>query len=77
MEIEIISFGKIAEFLVNQRIASNDIENTDQLQKHLENSFPLLANMKYKVAVNRTIIQENTQLKNNDSVAIMPPFSGG
>ena len=77
MEIDIISFGKIAEFVVNQRITVDGINDTDQLKNYLEHSFPLLTTTKYKLAVNKTIIQTNTLLNNNDSVALMPPFSGG
>jgi molybdopterin synthase sulfur carrier subunit len=77
MEIDIITFGKIAEFMGSQRITFTAIQDTDGLQQSLEKSFPLLRNMKYKLAVNKNIIQQNTLLKNNDLVAIMPPFSGG
>ena len=77
MEIQLISFGKIAEFLENQHMEVSDINDTDQLRRYLESSFPQLATMKYKVAVNKILVQENTLIKNNDSVAIMPPFSGG
>jgi len=77
MEIEIITFGEIAGFLKAQQLTVNDIEDTDGLKAYLEQSFPTLANMKYKLAVNKSLIQDNTQLKRNDSVAIMPPFSGG
>ena len=77
MEIQLISFGKVADFLQNQQLQLEGIFNTDQLCAHLENSFPQLATMKYKLAVNQKLIQENTQINNNDSIAIMPPFSGG
>ncbi len=77
MKIQLISFGKIAEFLANQQLDIEEISNTNELQLHLEKTFPQLANMKYKLAVNKTLIQQNTLLKDADQVAIMPPFSGG
>ncbi|WP_158799018.1 MoaD/ThiS family protein [Pedobacter sp. L105] len=77
MELEIISFGKIAEVINNQRIDVSGLSTTDELKAYLEKSFPLLSEMKYKLAVNKNIIQENHDLKNNDIIAIMPPFSGG
>ncbi|RYD70390.1 MAG: molybdopterin synthase sulfur carrier subunit, partial [Sphingobacteriales bacterium] len=33
--------------------------------------------MKYKLALNKNIVQQNCAIKDNDSIAIMPPFSGG
>jgi molybdopterin synthase sulfur carrier subunit len=77
MEIEIISFGKIAEFVANQRMKVMEVNDTDQLAQYLERLFPALATMKYKLALNKSIVQENTKLQDNDAVAIMPPFSGG
>lgn len=77
MEIEIISFGKIAEFLKNQQLMLNGIEDSEQLKLYLEKLYPDLKGIKYKLAVNKTLIQQNTILKNKDEVAIMPPFSGG
>lgn len=77
MEIEIISFGKIAEFIGSQKIEIAGINTTDELRAYLEASFPSLRNMKYKLALNKHIVQHNSDISNNDTVAIMPPFSGG
>ena len=77
MELKIISFGKAAEAMNSQRLQVSDLLNTDQLKVYLENTYPLLSKMKYKLAVNKNIVQENMELKNNDTIAIMPPFSGG
>jgi len=76
MEIEIISFGKISEFIGNQKMTI-DCGTTDELKTHLENIFPQLAGMKYKLALNKNLVQQNSEINNSDSIAIMPPFSGG
>jgi len=77
MKIELISFGKISDFIKNQDIEITDISNTDELKTYLERSFPELANTKYKLALNKDVVQENRNISNHDTVAIMPPFSGG
>lgn len=77
MELDIISFGKIAEVMNSQRLQVVGLSDTNELKVYLEKSYPLLTTMNYKLALNKNIIQENTALKNNDIVAIMPPFSGG
>lgn len=77
MEIQLISFGKISEFLHSQQLEIEGISDTDQLKAYLESNFLQLAGLKYKLAVNKILIQENTPLNSRDSVAIMPPFSGG
>ena len=77
MEIEIISFGKVAEFIKNQQLDVSNIADTDALKQYLENRFPDLAGIKYKLALNKNMVQRNTALQNRDTLAIMPPFSGG
>lgn len=77
MEIEIISFGKLAEFIKKQSLTINGLSDTDELKKYLENKFVQLTEMKYVLAVNKQIVQTNTPLTGNSTVAIMPPFSGG
>ena len=77
MEIQIISFGKISEFINNQNIEVKDISNTDELKLYLEQSFPNLVGMKYKLALNKNLVQQNLEIHDKDTIAIMPPFSGG
>ena len=77
MEIEVISFGRISEFIPNQKLHIAGIETTIGLQNYLEKTFPQLAGMKYKLALNKNLIQQDTEIRNGDRIAIMPPFSGG
>ncbi|WP_316824087.1 MoaD/ThiS family protein [Pedobacter miscanthi] len=77
MEIEIISFGQIAELINNQKIDTTGITDTETFKQHIENQFPALKSMKYKLALNKNIVQENTEIPNQATIAIMPPFSGG
>ena len=77
MEIEIISFGKLAELITINRLEVDAVFDTDALKRNLEEKFPELKNTKYKLAVNRQIVHTNTELTAGVVVAIMPPFSGG
>lgn len=77
MEIEIISFGKVSELIKNQKLDVSDIADTDTLKQYLEQRFPDLAAIKYKLALNKNMVQHNMPLQNHDTLAIMPPFSGG
>ena len=73
--IKIISFGRLKEILGSD--FEWEAENSDELLNQLNEKFPLLKDLKLRIAVNQTIISENTELKNNDVVALMPPYSGG
>lgn len=77
IEIEFITFGKIAEFIPAQKLTLEDIQDTDGLKLYLETNYPQLKTMKYKLALDQQMVQSNMQLKHKARIAIMPPFSGG
>lgn len=75
MGVKIIAFGQIAEITGKGFIIeANDV--TD-LKSALNKKFPVLAEKKYAIAVNKKLITENVTLTENDTVALMPPYSGG
>ncbi|MDQ1161478.1 molybdopterin synthase sulfur carrier subunit [Chryseobacterium sp. SORGH_AS 447] len=75
MEVKVIAFGKIAEITGKEfSIAASD---TEALKEQLVVQFPQLADVKFAVAVNKKVTDENMALSNNDTVALMPPYSGG
>lgn len=75
MEIKIIAFGRIAEITGKELMLT--ASDTDTLKQQLAGKFPQLSGMKYAVAVNKKITEGNTELNTNDTVALMPPYSGG
>ena len=77
MEIELITFGSLTEVIKSQKIHLDEVNDTDGLKTYLEHSFPALRQRKYKLALNKNLVQEKQGLRTGDTVAIMPPFSGG
>lgn len=75
MKIKIRTFGSVAEILGTELDA--EAIDTDSLIDSLCKNQPMLDGRKLLIAVNNTVIQQNTALKDNDVVAIMPPYSGG
>jgi molybdopterin synthase sulfur carrier subunit len=75
MTIKIIAFGQIAEITGKEFfVVANDMDN---LKFVLNIQFPALAEKKYAVAVNKKLVSDNVILTENDTVALMPPYSGG
>ena len=70
-------FGQLSDIIGSNSLEMDDIASTDELIKTLQLKYPALANSKYRVAVNRNIIQSNTALQTGAEVALLPPFSGG
>jgi molybdopterin synthase sulfur carrier subunit len=77
MEIQVIFFGSITDITNTNQIMISGCVDTQSLMNELINRFPSIVNKKYFVAVNQKMIQENTLLNAEDTVALMPPFSGG
>lgn len=75
MAIIIIAFGQIAEITGKEFIV--EANNVTALKSVLNKKFPALSQKKYAIAVNKKMVTENVELNENDTVALMPPYSGG
>ena len=78
MKINVLIFGSLADAVKGQ--AEIQLENKadlDSVKKTLLDSYPGLADFTFRVALNQQVIEGNAILKNNDVVALLPPFAGG
>jgi molybdopterin converting factor small subunit len=80
MKIETLFFG-ITTDLVNTSslvVEVNKALSIAEFKIFLKDKFPQLENINsYAVAVNETYATDDVVLKENDTVAIIPPVSGG
>jgi molybdopterin synthase sulfur carrier subunit len=76
-KLTVKAFGIIAEKLPEQEFYFPKKNNTRELLNSLHEKFPDLKNLDFSLAVNQQLIQENTSLKGNEEIALLPPFSGG
>lgn len=71
-------FGMIAEALDKQEEEVNFTMLTcNDLQSLLMDQNSQLHNFNFKIAVNHKVVDLNHELKDNDEVALLPPFAGG
>ncbi|HEX7904638.1 MAG TPA: MoaD/ThiS family protein [Chitinophagaceae bacterium] len=76
MQVKIIIFGQLTD-ITGTSVSLDNVTDTDNLVKTMNKLYPGLADKKYLVAVDKKIIAENSLLKENSTVALLPPFSGG
>jgi sulfur-carrier protein len=77
MEINLLLFGQVAEIAGSSSIVLTDIADTTTLKTEMNKRFPALADIKYAVSVDKQLVMENTNLSDSNTVALLPPFSGG
>jgi molybdopterin converting factor small subunit len=77
MQINIIIFGKLKDITGAGSFQITGVNDTNEMVTLMNNRFPALAAMQYAIAVGKDIITDNTSLRENDTVALLPPYSGG
>jgi len=77
MEIKVLFFGVLAEVTQTMFRHYRDVSSFSDLKHRMEDEFPEIAHYDFRIAVNSELINEEPVLKNNDEVALMPPFAGG
>ena len=77
MKIKILTFGKIAEILLEQSLELDGVETTLALRMYLETNHPNLKGLHYLMAVDKKIATADSPLADQSVVALLPPFSGG
>lgn len=77
MGIKVLFFGSITDITLVAELPWDVCVDTHTLENELMDRFPALRNKKYFLALNQQVMHENASLKPGDTVAIMPPYSGG
>ena len=77
--MKVLLFGSIKENIKQGRIEPlKKIKDLAELKSWLENEYHFLKTQPYAIAVNTRIQEDmNTPLREQDEVALLPPFSGG
>ena len=77
MPVTIKVFGQLTEIFPHSEWIMEDIADTDHLIRVLSELYPALGQAIFNIAVDKQIIQSNTSLKDNPTVALLPPYAGG
>lgn len=77
MKVTVLFFGKLGEIPGKKSMDLEDLKDTESLIEKLNTDFPGFNEMKYLVAVDKQIVQGNTPLSDNCTVALLPPYAGG
>ncbi len=75
-EVKVLYFGAAQEAAgkAEEEIRAGD---TASLRNQLISKYPALARIPFRMALNKVILNENSELRESDIIAILPPFQGG
>lgn len=80
MKIEVLFFGITADLIGEKSITFNILEGmtvNDIKQKLLETYPKLVQHQSFSMALNMEYAEGNNLVKNGDTIALIPPVSGG
>ena len=77
MKVKVLIFGLLKDITQTATCEVVDVADTNEMIARMNEKYPGLRNMKYLIAVEKEIVQGNTLLSDNFTVALLPPYSGG
>ena len=76
-KINILAFGPLIDVFGKKAFEVDRLASTEALIVKLENDFPDLKDQQYAIAVDMQFITTETSLEGVETVALLPPYSGG
>lgn len=74
--VKVLYFGAAQE-ITRKSAEELNAGDTASLRRAIIERYPAMSGVSFRIAVNRSLIREETALVENDVVAILPPFQGG
>ena len=77
MKVKVLFFGVLTEVTGTSFKQYYEVKDISDLKHRIFDDFPLVGHYDYRISLNNEIISSNYELKNDDEVALLPPFAGG
>ncbi|HKK42720.1 MAG TPA: MoaD/ThiS family protein [Bacteroidales bacterium] len=77
MKVQVLFFGVLSEVTGTQAKYYSGVKSTGDLVLKIRDDFPEIAHYDYRISVNNVLTDAETDLKDGDELALMPPFAGG
>ena len=74
--VKVLYFGAARE-MAGKATEEFTAGDTASLRRMILEKYPRMRNLPFRIALNRICSRKNASLKENDIIAILPPFEGG
>jgi molybdopterin converting factor small subunit len=75
--IRLKAFGMLAEKMGTDSLEIENPGSSEVLKQQLLSQFPELKGMTFRMALDRKLLQADTDISQGQEIALLPPFSGG
>ena len=77
MKVKVLFFGVLSEVSGTGIKFYDEVKSIEHLKQKVSDDFPEIIHYIFKVSLNNEFIKDDAELKDNDEVAFLPPFTGG
>lgn len=78
MEVKLKYFGMIAEITnCTDELFPFDGNTLEDLKNRIEEKYPSIQSKTYQFALNQSLSNLESKVRNGDEIAFLPPFAGG
>jgi len=76
--MKVLFFGVLKDITKKDKIEISGVKNLSELKRKIFEMYPELSKRKFSIAVNKEIKNgDDIPLKDDDEIALLPPFAGG
>ncbi|MFM2393697.1 MAG: hypothetical protein RLZZ546_1679 [Bacteroidota bacterium] len=75
--LQILVFGQLTDVFGKSEINLDFVPKVIDIKSSLIQSYPALKEKTYVVAVNNKVVDDQTEINDGSTIALLPPFSGG
>lgn len=75
--MNILLFGILKEKVGSGVIQLSNSATVAEMKRQIDQKYPALINESYCIAINETIADNSQSISETDTIALLPPFSGG
>jgi molybdopterin converting factor small subunit len=75
--IHLKAFGMLAEKMGTDSLEIENPGSSEILKQQLLAQFPELKGMTFRMALDRKLLQTDTDISQGQEIALLPPYSGG
>lgn len=73
----VLTFGVLTDIIGKKQLEVAAVASTTELIQQLETDYPALKSIRYAIAVDKKTTASPVALSGSETIALLPPFSGG